>query len=432
LFLQSIIFKISETEHGMVKIISILTVITFTSLIDTVSGSARDFSAIDRHALNTPASVEFSVESLADYLIRPATDDIEKIRALFRWITANIHYDNQSTGSSVIHFTNPNDVLKIRSAVCSGYATLFESLGRAAGLEVRQISGFAKGYGYTVGDSVITPPNHTWNAVRLNEEWYLLDATWGAGHLDENGRFSQAFDEHFFLTDPKELITTHLPTNPRWQLLNPPVSEKTFIDMPLLKPAFFHQKLRLNNLSPIKCNDRAIIRLGNPQYAQLSGRLIHNGKTLDESLLFIQNENSDAVIRVNSPGRGSCILRIFARGFHDQGEFEWALDFLLKSRSIRQTDPAFPLVYSSFRQHQARLFEPISGKLYTGQPVRFELQVPGAEKVSIIQNGHWTPLEEKGDRFIKTMTVRPGLLQIGSRFPRKDSYEILLEYRVQK
>jgi hypothetical protein len=416
----------------MIKIISICTVLGFTSLIATATGSSRDFSAIDRHALNTPESVEFSVESLADYLIRPATDDIEKIRVLFRWITANIHYDNQSTGSRAIHFSNPNDVLKIRSTVCAGYATLIESLGRAAGLEVRQISGFAKGYGYTVGDSVLYPPNHTWNAVRLNGKWHLLDATWGAGHLDENGRFNRAFDEHFFLTDPKELITTHLPTDPRWQLLNPPVSEKTFIDMPLLKPAFFHHQLRLNNHSPINCNNQVIIRLGNPRYAQLSGRLIHNGKILDESLLFIQNENSDAVIRVNSPGRGSFILRIFARGSREQGELEWALDFLLKSQSIRQTNLAFPLVYSSFRQHQVRLFEPISGKLYVGRSVRFELQVPGAEKVSIIQNNQWTPLEKKGDRFIKTMTVYPGLLQIGSRFPRKDSYEILLEYRVQK
>jgi hypothetical protein len=422
----------SECGPEMTKTISIRTAIGFTIWIAAVSGSARDFSAIDRHALNTPESVEFSVESLAGYLIRPATDDTEKIRALFRWITANIRYDNSSTGSPSIRFSNPNDVLKIRSAVCDGYATLFESLGRASGLEVVKISGFAKGYGYTIGDSVLYPPNHSWNAIRLNGEWHLLDATWGAGYLDENGRFNRAFDEHFFLTDPKELIATHLPADPRWQLINPPVSEKTFIDMPLLKPAFFRHRLRLNNHSPVRCNDQVIIRLGNPQHSQLSGRLILDGKTLDESLLFIQNENSDGVIRVGSPGQGSFILRIFARGAHDQGEFEWALDFLLKCQSDRHTGRAFPLVYSSFQQHQARLFEPVTGKLQPGRPVRFELLVPGAETVSIIQGHRWIPMEKKGGRFIKTITAQPGLLKIGSRFPGEKRYDILLEYRVQK
>ena len=51
------------------------------------------YEEIDRHALNAPSSVEASVESLAAYLIEPATNDREKARAIFRWICENIDYN---------------------------------------------------------------------------------------------------------------------------------------------------------------------------------------------------------------------------------------------------------------------------------------------------------------------------------------------------
>jgi hypothetical protein len=47
------------------------------------------FAAIDAHALNAPANVEKSVETLAKYLTAPAKNNKEKARAIFRWITHN-------------------------------------------------------------------------------------------------------------------------------------------------------------------------------------------------------------------------------------------------------------------------------------------------------------------------------------------------------
>ena len=400
--------------------------------IAAVSGSSQDFSAIDRHALNAPEQVGETVESLASYLIEPARNDTEKIRALFRWITANINYDIHSLRSASLHFSDPNDVLKIRSAVCDGYSTLFEALGRAAGLRVIKISGFAKGYGYEIGDSVLRPPNHSWNAVWLNGKWQLLDATWGAGHIDESGRFIRAFDEFFFLTKPGELINTHFPENPQFQLINPPVTAEIFIGMPYLKPAFFKQRLGLNShhLGTIECRGRTRILLENPLRAQLTARLIYNGKSLNESQLFIQNQGSNAVIHVMSPGQGSYVLRIFVRRPHDRGEFEWAMDYLLNCQPSPQNKPAFPTVFSSFSQADAYLFRPLSGTLIPNRSVQFELTVPEADTVVIIQDNQWVRMARNNNHFIKTVRVNPGELQIGALFPGKTRYEILLKYEV--
>jgi transglutaminase/protease-like cytokinesis protein 3 len=49
---------------------------------------------------------------------------------------------------------------------------------------VEKLDGFAKGFGYKIGEPLSTP-NHAWNAVRIDGNWYLLDATWDAGVVGE-------------------------------------------------------------------------------------------------------------------------------------------------------------------------------------------------------------------------------------------------------
>ncbi len=73
------------------------------------------------------------------------------------------------------------------------------------------------------------PADHAWNAVFFYGGWRLLDCTWGAGRYNpaENagatdsrsgsssvgtgGTFEKELNEHYFLTDPDEMIYTHFP-----------------------------------------------------------------------------------------------------------------------------------------------------------------------------------------------------------------------------
>ncbi len=54
-------------------------------------------------------------------------------------------------------------------------------MAKQAGIEVYNISGYAKGYGFKVGD-IISGTNHEWNAIKYNGLFYLIDSTWGTGH----------------------------------------------------------------------------------------------------------------------------------------------------------------------------------------------------------------------------------------------------------
>ncbi|MCK5056364.1 MAG: transglutaminase domain-containing protein, partial [Candidatus Aminicenantes bacterium] len=106
-----------------------------------------DFSAIDRHALNTSYSAESSIPALASYLFKTAKNDKEKVRAIFRWITSRISYDTSALFSGSYGDTSPAGALKNRSSICMGYAGLFKALCEQAEIKCVIIYGYAKGYG---------------------------------------------------------------------------------------------------------------------------------------------------------------------------------------------------------------------------------------------------------------------------------------------
>jgi len=180
---------------------------------------------LDRHALQAPASVENSIESLAAYLVKPAASERDKARLIYRWITDRIAYDFEGLVSGKKD-SRVEAVLQNRKAVCAGYARLFERLGKEAGLEVTIVVGRTKEARTPPGQEP-SPTDHAWNAVKLDGDWQLIDATWGAGSI-QNNKFKKRYREYFFLPPPEEFIFTHFPVESRWQLLPAPVALEEF------------------------------------------------------------------------------------------------------------------------------------------------------------------------------------------------------------
>jgi transglutaminase/protease-like cytokinesis protein 3 len=44
------------------------------------------------------------------------------------------------------------------------------------------------------------------NVVRLDKHWYLIDSTWGAGHIDKYQQYEKKLKPHYFLTQPEQMI----------------------------------------------------------------------------------------------------------------------------------------------------------------------------------------------------------------------------------
>ena len=83
--------------------------------------ASTNFYAIDRHADDAPEKLKNSAPALVDYLVRPAKNEQERVRAIFRWITQNIDYDADAFINQRIIADEPLHVLNRGKAVCGGY-----------------------------------------------------------------------------------------------------------------------------------------------------------------------------------------------------------------------------------------------------------------------------------------------------------------------
>ncbi len=203
-----------------------------------VAPKLASFGSIDKHALAAPPDAEESIPSLTAYLIQPAKNDLEKMRAIYRWITDRIAYDVDDFFNGRPGIADPEVVLKKRLAVCEGYSRLFKAMCDDAHVEAVVVSGYGKSLGYEPGKEKLNDFKHAWNAAKLGGAWYLLDVTWAAGHVKER-KFVKKLNELHFLTRPDQFIFRHFPRDPRWQLVSNSMNLEQWEALPMVDDTLF-------------------------------------------------------------------------------------------------------------------------------------------------------------------------------------------------
>ena len=197
------------------------------------------FDVIDVYMRQCPTASEHSISDIATYINRSARTDLEKARAVFVWMTDNISYNDAGYNSGNLGDNSAENVLKTRVAVCAGFADLFTAIAVQTGIEAITIVGYAKGYGYSEGDS-FDGTDHAWNAVKIDGAWKIYDATWGQGSAEEDSRgrikSTKKFDEQWFHVDPKFSIFTHLAESPYQNFLSQNISLAEFERLPNYQP----------------------------------------------------------------------------------------------------------------------------------------------------------------------------------------------------
>ncbi|XP_071084718.1 uncharacterized protein [Haliotis cracherodii] len=171
------------------------------------------FASIDEYVVKAPDSVQSSVAFLAQYLTRPAQNDMDKVRAFFRWIAHNIRYDTNILKRGKCGPQDAESVLRYKRAVCAGFSSLFLALCRSVRIPCKVVSGIAKGHGLDpeVRVTADTDTNHAWNIVYVNGDWRPIEVTWGAGYIGGKFKYVKQFNEFHFLTDPDDFAVKHLP-----------------------------------------------------------------------------------------------------------------------------------------------------------------------------------------------------------------------------
>ena len=185
-----------------------------------LTAQTTDFSTVDAHARSLPFRGEKDLLRITDSLTNPFYTDLEKGRAIFTWITEFITYDcgNQNRLDAEpeeavhpIYYTRQQLqlILKTRRTRCDGYAFMFQLMCRLAGIQATTVEGYARFAGEKV-DPATVEPNHAWNAVCYNGEWYESDLTAAAGHC-ENGQFLRAHSSEYFRMNEKLIQRWYIP-----------------------------------------------------------------------------------------------------------------------------------------------------------------------------------------------------------------------------
>lgn len=296
---------------------------------------ASPYPELDAHVAATPPEVEKTAASLAAYLIEPARSDREKAWVIFRWVADNVTYDVQGFRSGEYGDLSADQVLHSRSAVCDGYSNLFDALAASAGLESVHVSGYAKGTGYLPGEP-FTGPNHAWNAVRIEGRWQLVDCTWGAGNLDEEGKYERVFEPYYFMPPPEEFLFTHFPLEQRWQLVDSPITLEQFIERPLLKTAFFTCGLRLLShryAIVTETGPLMTVEMTAPESSSLIAELRRGDDKVKPERVDLARAGEHVTVRVLFPEKGRYTLRLFATRGPSWGVHQWALDLGVEALS---------------------------------------------------------------------------------------------------
>lgn len=353
-----------------------------------------------------PTRVNTNLQSLKDTMKSKVQQlsEVQRAYVLFLWICQNIDYDAEGYFSGRDVDCTPEGVFKNGKTVCSGYARLFKDIALNLGLNVECVNCYAKGVSYEPGQQM-KGTNHEYNVINLNNKWFPIDSTWGAGHI-EGKDFTRKFNEFYFLADPELLIKSHFPEDEKWQLTKRRYTMEEFSKWPKIDSDFHHYEF--NKFSP----EEGFINLKNTNTQKfiIWGKNIEQKKILcnvfllqgncymqqsNVTLINFRGDRYEADCIFNKKGKYKVIL------YGNNGEtvqYGGVLNYIVNVENDPKTELKFPHTYSG--SHEIDVIEPLYDNLKSGSKVKFKIK-SDLEQIIIIDNGQWNRLKKNEEGFFE-------------------------------
>jgi transglutaminase/protease-like cytokinesis protein 3 len=231
-----------------------------------------------------PEAIQSSIDDVGKYLASRFPDKKQLVKAIHDYVVLRMSYDYAALELILKgDYTNtPSQdaeaVFARKTAVCEGYARLMVALGKAANVEIAYVTGYIRDSRRRLsldetGQPDLDGVSHAWNAVKLDDHWYLIDATWD----DPTG--GEPTTTYLF-TPPHLMTYDHLPEEPAWQLRAEPLALGDFVRQPLLSPSIGEYGLVLvqPTRSQITVDGEAEIIFDNPTNAKMSAVARRDGE----------------------------------------------------------------------------------------------------------------------------------------------------------
>ncbi|MBD5383630.1 MAG: transglutaminase domain-containing protein [Ruminococcaceae bacterium] len=120
------------------------------------------------------------IQALSDEICEGLDSDYDKLRAISRWVSANIYYDYPAYDKGV-----PDETLSLKymldrhSSVCGGYSNMTSALCAAQGIKCWNVHGAALAGGLTFLSSNRSE-YHEWNFAEIDGRVIWVDSGWNS------------------------------------------------------------------------------------------------------------------------------------------------------------------------------------------------------------------------------------------------------------
>ena len=314
-----------------------------------------------------PSSIEQLVEQIRNFTRNRPT--LDRLWIIFYWMARNIEYDTVPYVGKKHVDKSAEAVFRTRKAISDGYANLFQRLCDDLDLRSEKINGYSKSYVFDLCNKSSVPVDHVWNAVQINQLWYLIDVTWSVGYLESSQVFKREFNSYFFLTRTNEMIYHHFPADDRWQLLKQPIKMAQYMQMPKIWPSFFQHSLQLFSPQNILHVDLvpqqsyALVLIQSPRSVTLSSTFSLNGKEIDGGSRLVFDPRKRLYRCCFAPNSlGVHIIRILAKN-ETSHAFSNAIEFELNVKQLPTKVISYPKTSKLFDELHLEVLWPCNTHL---------------------------------------------------------------------
>ena len=372
------------------------------------------------------------LRTVVEEINRVAKNDFEKARLAHDVVAVLISYDAASYWSGSLPPQDFASVIKSCKAVCEGYAAVYQRLCDSLKLPCKTIHGYARGVGTSLANETkVTESNHAWNRVQLEGDWYLVDCTWDAGHM-EGKTARQSYNTDWLFLRPEHFIYSHLPQRQQDQLLTTPLSPQDFAKLPDLRPKFFQVA---KDFEPLPAKTSQADGTLAMEFKETDGfqldftlRNLDSGRPASNSLMVRRQPGGLTKAEFSFPSAGLYAVDVFWRKVGGRQGTSCG-QFLVESSQAGgvQYPALFPV-------DGVEVQSPLTMPLSAGTTVQFKVAAPQKKFVAVIYGRTYIQLESNGGGLFSGDITIPRNTQdiaIGVSNSQRGSYTIVAKYSVK-
>ena len=363
---------------------------------------------VDNALDSLPERVEVSLDDMISSMNLAKNNyglnQAESAYMIYKWDAQNIEYDcyNYNHDRSKIDYTLVGTYNK-GVGVCDGYAKIYLNMATGIGLEAERVVGYSKGASYIQGQ-MPSSTDHAWNAVKIDGKYYLLDVTWGAGSC-KGDTFQPNFRDSYFCTNPDVFIRSHLPADPKWQLVDKHITLEEFVNKLQISMDFYD--FGFKTISPDKATftTNGQFKIDFTYGSDTEKTFLTHLYFLDTSAnvykeqanaCWTDKESTSAVMTCFANNKGQYKLQIFG-GPVGRETYPLLVDYIIYCNKTATTPKGFP---TSFSTSDVRITEPLYNPLTRGRMLKFTLKSKYSNLYitnKATNNNHFRELDNKGN-----------------------------------